>query len=143
MEKTIKISTQNHKAKKETLRILVAEDNDLNRKLMEIFLSRIGYSAVFATNGEEVMDKLAQKTYDVVFLDLEMPLKSGFEVMKDLSNFEFKPFVVVVTAHTEPEILEKAKAEGANFILSKPFGMVELQNTLNICEVNRQTLLAN
>lgn len=143
MDKLIGNSAQSQTINKCSLRILVGEDNELNRKLMELFLLRIGYTAVFATNGEEVMDKLAQKSYDVVFLDLEMPLKSGFEVMKDISNFEIKPYIVVVTAHTAQEILEKSKNEGANYILSKPYSMTELQNVLKLCEKNQQAFLAN
>jgi CheY-like chemotaxis protein len=143
MEGMIKNTSENQIRSEYSLRILVADDNFLNQKLMDIYLSRLGYKADFASDGEEAMGKLFQNVYEVVFLDLEMPLKTGFEVMNDLKTFTHKPFVIVVTAHTAPEIIEKAKSEGANFILNKPFSLTELQNVLNLCEANQKAFLAN
>ena len=68
------------------MRVLMAEDNSVNRKLTTLFLERMGYVPEVVSDGLDVIKKLKTKTFDVILLDIAMPQMDGYEVLKSLSR---------------------------------------------------------
>ncbi len=115
------------------LRILVAEDNPVNQIVTQAMLARLGLDAEFVTNGLEVMDRLAQRPYDVVLLDLQMPEMDGFEVAERVRSLggTHPPTLVPMTASVLDEDIERCRHLGMHHpSLTKPFQLDDLRACL-------------
>ncbi|HNX97996.1 MAG TPA: response regulator, partial [Candidatus Aminicenantes bacterium] len=105
--------------------ILVAEDEAINRKLMQVFLQRLDFTCDFAVNGRETLTKMRLKRYDIVFLDIQMPEMSGLEVLevvrrdRDLAG----TVVVALTANAIKGDSEKYIVAGCDDYLAKPVSL--------------------
>lgn len=103
-------------------KILVVDDSSTSTFLMESFFEENGYEVTVAEDGLKALKKIAQQIPDVVFLDLMMPRKSGFDVLKEIKEKESTKSVpvVIISAKTEQEDIHKAKELGAIEYLYKP-----------------------
>jgi CheY-like chemotaxis protein len=116
--------------------VMVVDDEQDMLKVMAFILSSKGYQVHTSVDGKEAIEKLTGTQPDLIFLDLEMPHASGFEVMEHLrSHSRFaKVFIVILTAHTlsaeEESRLKKIKIHGR---LQKPFSVEEIHSVLNRC----------
>ncbi|HEY7305233.1 MAG TPA: response regulator [Bryobacteraceae bacterium] len=112
--------------------ILVAEDRESSRELIRTMLEHCGYSVVEAGNGAEAVLLAREKRPDLVFLDLQMPVKDGFEVTKELRSdpqFQFLP-IIALTASAMQGDKERALKNGFTGYLTKPLSLVELRQEL-------------
>ena len=100
-------------------RILIVDDEETERLLMQAILTREGHECYFAHDGEEALRQFALKGIDVVVTDLHMPEVHGFELISVLRDFE-KPPALVVVSGTGQFQLQMAEALGARYTLSKP-----------------------
>jgi CheY-like chemotaxis protein len=110
-------------------RILIADDNEPNRELLEAYLSDEGHEIFMAADGRETVDAAFSKLPDLVLLDIMMPKMSGYEVCKTLKadpRTRDIP-VLMVTALKEMGDIEKAVAAGADDFLTKPVHRLELK----------------
>ena len=108
------------------MRILVAEDERaLNRILVKQF-TKLGYSVDSCFDGESVFDFLAGAEYDAVVLDVMMPKKDGFAVLKEMRDMKNETPVIFLTAKTEINDRVHGLDLGANDYLIKPFSFEEL-----------------
>ncbi len=108
------------------MRILVAEDEKaLNRILVKQF-TRLGYSVDGCFDGESVFDFLAGAEYDAVVMDVMMPRKDGFEVLREMRSRKIETPVIFLTAKTEISDRVYGLDLGANDYLIKPFSFEEL-----------------
>ena len=109
-------------------RILIADDNDANRELLEAYLIGIDCEMETSIDGQDTLDKVAQFQPDLVLLDVMMPKLSGFEVCKQIKeNPETsRVMILMVTALNELGDVERAVAAGTDDFLSKPVNKVEL-----------------
>jgi two-component system sensor histidine kinase RpfC len=116
-----------------TAKILVAEDNGTNRKIIAKMLEHGGYQAEMAEDGEQALDMLESKHYDLMILDLNMPVYGGLEVMKiyRASNIhEASTPVVILTANATVEAIQECEDAGVDAYLSKPVDAVTLLETV-------------
>ena len=114
-------------AGKYPLRILVAEDNPINQKLLVHILTRLGYEPDAVENGQEVLELVSQKQYDVLFMDVQMPEIDGLEATRIIRHrLEKQPFIVALTANAMQGDQEKCLQAGMNDYLSKPVKLEEL-----------------
>lgn len=115
------------------LELLLADDNLVNRKVGEGLLARLGYTVDLATNGKEAMEMLRCKGYDVLFLDLQMPLMDGFEVTEALRK-EFqkntRPVIVAMTGSAGSDDKAECLRAGMDDHMSKPVRLEDLQALL-------------
>ena len=113
------------------LSILVAEDNDLNRKLILKVLKVMGYSVDTAINGLEVVNKVMDTHYDIIFMDVQMPEMDGITATKDIIDLNLtKPIIIAVTANSTKEDRDFCLASGMDDYISKPISIVDIQNLI-------------
>lgn len=106
--------------------VLVVDDDDAIRALVTRVLQRHQYSVDQASNGEEAMSKLRQSKFDVVVLDLMMPVMSGFDVIDQLSTESPLQPVVVMSAASDRDFQRVTGAAVVQSILRKPFELTDL-----------------
>lgn len=116
-------------------RVLIAEDNALNRKLIEAYMNKIGHEYAVAENGEQVIDLLKNQCFDVVLMDLEMPVMNGVEAMKrirsgDAGNDNINIIIHAMSAHVMQTTIEKCLKEGFNGYITKPVDLKKLAGIL-------------
>jgi len=108
--------------------ILIVEDNESNRRLLEQILGFAGYQYLSAVNGQEALEVLDRAHVDVVLLDLLMPVLDGYEttgIIRARPDIAAIP-VVAVTANAMPGDRERALSAGCTEYLAKPFGPAQL-----------------
>lgn len=114
-------------------RVLVAEDNEVNLQVLTALLQKLGMKPDVARNGQEVLDELERRSYDVIFMDCQMPLLDGFEATQRLRqkfpNTKIK--VIALTASTMPEDRQRCVQVGMDDFLSKPITRDSLSRVLN------------
>jgi CheY-like chemotaxis protein/signal transduction histidine kinase len=110
-------------------RILLAEDDPSGQKLMQHILDRMGYEVELAGNGKEVLEKMEKGAFDIVLMDMEMPVMDGFTATRELRRKEeTRSFpIIALTAHAMKEHREKTLAAGCTDYLSKPINREKLE----------------
>lgn len=128
------IADQSEKMSRTSLKILVAEDNENNRHLIEAALTIRGYQLQFAHTGEEAVEKAARESFDVILMDIRLPGISGSEAMKRIKRNYSKPIpVIAVTAFAMKGDRQKYLDEGFDAYVSKPIAIDDLQEAIDIC----------
>jgi CheY-like chemotaxis protein len=115
------------------LRILLAEDNAMNRRLALILLERMGYAADVATNGREAVEAVERAPYDVVLMDIQMPEVDGMEATRQIREAHddgARPRIIALTANAMADDREAATAAGMDDYLAKPIRPAELADAL-------------
>jgi len=122
-------------------RILIADDNQPNRELLEAYLSDVDCAVEHAADGQDTLDKVKSFKPDLILLDVMMPKLSGFEVCQKLKADATlrKIMVLMVTALNEAGDIERAVKAGTDDFLSKPVNKTELlkrvENMLKLKDV--------
>jgi two-component system response regulator AtoC len=107
-------------------RILVVDDEDHIRRVLELMLRRDGYDVAAASGGQEALDKFAAESFDMVFLDLRMPDLDGLTVLSRIRQAEPDQTVVMVTAYASVDTALNAMKQGAFDYIGKPFKEEEI-----------------
>ncbi|MDO1447906.1 ATP-binding protein [Rhodocytophaga aerolata] len=106
------------------IRVLVAEDNEVNQLIIGKVLRDGKFRLTFATNGGQVLEQLSQQAFDIILMDIQMPGMDGFEAIKRIRNsteaYHSIP-IVALTAHVQKEEIQEYIVAGANDCLPKPF----------------------
>jgi CheY-like chemotaxis protein len=115
------------------LKILVADDDLLNRRLMKALLALEGHEVDVVSNGLEAFDTIKFKRFDIVFMDLQMPIMDGIEASRQIREWEKggpQTFIVALTASYLPGEGHKLFEVGIDNYISKPFQMDHLKRML-------------
>ncbi|MBF0519696.1 MAG: response regulator [Nitrospirae bacterium] len=120
------LTPQNMRQLRGHLNILIAEDNIVNQRLLIRLLQRRGYTPVAAGNGREALDMLAKSHFDLILMDIQMPVMDGLEATRNIrntkdANVNAEIPIIAVTAHATEEDMELCLATGMDDFLSKPF----------------------
>jgi CheY-like chemotaxis protein/HPt (histidine-containing phosphotransfer) domain-containing protein len=122
------------------LRILVAEDNQVNQQIARILLTKLGHTVAIANNGLEAVELLRQGQYDAVFMDIQMPEMDGVEatrlVRAELPH-DAQPRIIALTANTDPESKAEYTTAGMDDIVNKPFTVNDIRQALERCMAAR------
>lgn len=113
------------------LRILVAEDNKTNQDVALKVLSKLGYQAALAQNGEEALEMVGEGLYDIIFMDIQMPVKDGLEATRMMRLcLNTQPVIIAMTANAIQGDRQKCLNAGMDDYISKPFRIEELSKMI-------------
>lgn len=114
------------------LKILLAEDNNINSKLTSLGLERMGFVPDIARTGVEVMARIQQTMYHVILMDVQMPVMDGLEATKQIRELKLEnsPYIIGVSSNAFEEDVVKAKEIGMDDYMIKPLKFDELRNKL-------------
>jgi PAS domain S-box-containing protein len=118
------------------LSVLLVEDHEINRKLAQIMLQRMGHTFVLANDGQQALDCLDKEHFDVVLLDVMMPVMDGLTALhiwreREVERQLPRTTVLMVTAHAMTGDRERFMAAGADGYVSKPMSEVSLRKEIN------------
>ncbi len=110
-----------------SLNILAAEDNVLNQKLLKSIFDRAGARITIVNNGLEAIEKLEMEPYDIVIMDVQMPVMDGYTAIQEIRNrLNLAIPIITLTAHAMVGEKEEGVRIGANSYISKPFKEADL-----------------
>jgi len=114
------------------LRILLAEDNDLNLQLMTLMFQQLGFQFEVAKNGAEVLKKVKEQQFDVILMDVQMPLMNGLEATREIRKMDGNDQIIIIglSANVFEEDQRKALESGMNDYLTKPIRLAALADKL-------------
>lgn len=115
------------------MEILLVEDNDINRLLATKLFSRLGYEIDTAANGLLALQSIKQKHYDIVFMDVQMPVLDGLEATKKLRSdlsLQTQPVVIAMTAFATPEDRDLCIEAGMDDYTPKPITLNDLERMI-------------
>ena len=109
------------------LRILVAEDNKTNQQVAIKILSKLGYEAALAENGDEALEMVSEAQYDIIFMDVQMPVKDGLEATRMIRLcLNTQPVIIAMTANAISGDRQICLNAGMDDYICKPFKIDEL-----------------
>jgi CheY-like chemotaxis protein len=117
-------------------RVLVAEDNPVNRKFVGILLDRMGYQTTFCENGKLAVDCVQAEDFDLVLMDVHMPVMDGLAATRAIRALSGKARnipIIALTADAMNTAQEDALSAGVNFFVTKPVHMARLQEAISRC----------
>lgn len=117
------------------LRVIVADDIFTNRLLLSEILEDLGHEYFLAKNGKEAVDELNIKDYDLVLMDIEMPVMNGVEatryIREELTEPKKSIAVIALTAHNPKLFFDDYKDVGFTMLLTKPYSVNKIKELLN------------
>lgn len=118
-------------------RILIVEDNHINRIVLDGLFNKMNIKADMAENGEQALNVIleASSYYDIIFMDCEMPVMDGYEASKKIREHEVKnqlkpAAIIALTAHAFKEYKLKTEQAGMNYFMTKPINIDKLKKLL-------------
>jgi len=117
------------------INVLLVDDNDLNRRTIAQLLHNYGFQVTMASNGIECLNALQNNHFEVVLLDMQMPVMDGYEAAALIRDSRIAPDTVVIamTAHALNGDRDKCLQAGCNSYIAKPFRSEELVQLINQC----------
>jgi CheY-like chemotaxis protein len=118
-------------AKQYPLRILIGEDDAMNQQLAIKILNKLGYKPDVAPNGQEVLEIVSHDNYDMILMDVQMPVMDGLEATRMIRLcLSVQPIVIAMTANSMQGDREECLRAGMDDYISKPVNIIELVNII-------------
>ncbi|MCR8630366.1 PAS domain S-box protein [Paenibacillus radicis (ex Xue et al. 2023)] len=122
------------KSSRSSIKILIAEDNEVNQIVLKKMIEKLGFTATIVQNGKEAVETVKRNPYDIIFMDIQMPWMDGIEatkIIKETVASNKRPYIVAVTAHAIKGDSQKYLSEGMDDYVSKPVSMHAISNIIN------------
>jgi PAS domain S-box-containing protein len=129
-----------HEEINDELRILIAEDNEVNKRVIKKMLRKLGFRADIADDGQEVLEALEKQHYDLILMDIQMPKMDGLEAASLIRKrwpLAEQPCIIALTACALEGDRERCLDAGMDGYISKPVKMEDLREALGKCEPQR------
>ena len=122
------------------LKVLAVDDNEVNLVVLQGFIKKLGIQIDFASNGQEALEALEVKSYDIVFMDCHMPVMDGFTATKKIIETygDQRPHIIALTASTMQQDIQRCQDCGMDHFLAKPYKRDELIKILNMIIQEKQ-----
>lgn len=128
----------NKQTKKETIKILIVDDEERMLRVLRMGLKNLGYDVRTANNGEEALNVLLTKSYHIILTDIKMPVMTGTELIYELWRLKIDIPVIVMTAYADVASAVKSLKYGAFDYIQKPFTIEELDRLFKEVLKNRK-----
>jgi CheY-like chemotaxis protein len=120
----------------ENKKILIVEDNKVNRMVVEKILGNMKFDPTCVTSGKECIEAIKADTFDLIFMDCHMPDMDGFETTQALRQYEEEQHqnqvpIIALTANTSAEVRQACLISGMSDYMSKPIKMDTLNDMMN------------
>ena len=115
----------------EPARILIVDDDESISRTMSLVLKRMGYSVAVSSNGLDAIEKVRSQPFDIIFMDIKMPVMDGIETFEKIRAIRPDAVVMMMTAYEVEKLIQKALREGAYGIIYKP---LDIDKTLAAIE---------
>lgn len=119
-----------------SLNVLVIEDDDMNRQLMSRYLNKLGHKSILAVNGNHGIEELLKTDFNIIIMDLEMPIMNGYETAVKIRSLDdrIKKHIPILafTAQAYPALQQKAIEAGVDDFVMKPIDFSELRQKLHM-----------
>jgi len=112
------------------LKILLAEDNIVNVKIASKFLDKWGFKTTVAKNGQEAVDAVQQEDFDLILMDLQMPVMGGLDACREIRAMGYTLPILALSAEVSEQVREKVIEAGMNDYSSKPFVPKDLRQKI-------------
>lgn len=132
IEKNIEMNKE-AKEKKENINVLVAEDNEMNRKTLKIILQKINANIFEAENGKEALEIYKYNKLDIVLMDIQMPVMNGIEAITEIRKKDKDIPIIAVTAYAMQKDIDEIYESGVDDIIIKPFKPKEIYDSMSKC----------
>ncbi len=113
-----------------TSKILLAEDNKINQIVTKKLLNKIGYNCVIAENGSEAVELLKKDQFDLVLMDINMPVLDGMQATLEIREFNTTTPIIALTASELSEVEEECRQAGMNDLVNKPLNKSDLKKVI-------------
>lgn len=111
-------------------KVLVAEDDEINAMVFEVFIKELGGEIVFANDGFEAVSQAAENTPDLIFMDVHMPYCSGLDAIKTLRSRGVKTPIISLSASSQLNERDESMLAGANDFITKPANRHSIKQAL-------------
>lgn len=112
------------------MHILLVEDNLMNQKLMVRILTKFGYTSEIANNGQEAVDMYSPDKFDIVLMDIQMPIMDGISATQVILAKHPETIILALTANITDENRNNCLDVGMKEFITKPIAKAELEQTL-------------
>jgi len=120
---------------KENVSILIVDDNISLCKSMSFILKRKGHDVTIAKDGYEAIERIKENPFDIIFMDIKMPIMDGVETYKRIKKIRPEAVVMMMTAYAVEDLVQQALEEGAYGIIYKP---VDIEKVVSLIEESRE-----
>ena len=111
--------------------ILIVDDNISLRRTISFVLKHKGYAAATAKDGLEAIERVKERSFDMIFMDIKMPIMDGVETYKRIKKIRPEAMVVMMTAYAVEDLVQEALQEGAYGIIYKPLDIEKVVAFIN------------
>jgi CheY-like chemotaxis protein len=118
------------KSNKKHLKVLIVEDNKINQMVTKKLLDKSDHSCKIAENGLEAIELVEKYKFDLILMDIHMPVLNGFEASKKIRELGISTPIIALTASDKNEIINEMVINGINDVLVKPFEIKDLQTII-------------
>ena len=111
-------------------KVLVAEDNIDNQRLVSMYLKKLGADVVFAQNGKQAIEIATNETFDLILMDMQMPVMNGVDATRQLRELNYDKPIVALTANAMKEDVDACVTAGCNGFIHKPISKLKFKETI-------------
>jgi CheY-like chemotaxis protein len=113
--------------------VLIAEDNLMNQKIIEVLIKRMGWNYCIVGDGIKVVEECLKGGYDVILMDIDMPRMDGYEATRVIRSHQIEIPIIALTAYSEDVFREQSYKAGMNNFLPKPYDKDKIYSTILDC----------
>ncbi|HOV15743.1 MAG TPA: response regulator [Spirochaetota bacterium] len=116
---------------KKIINVLVAEDNEINQRLISTILKKLEVTFDIVNDGAECVEYALKNSYDIIFMDIQMPNMNGYEATKIIRQKNMSIPIISISANSFEDDVKKGKDIGMSDYITKPYSKNEIENKIN------------